>query len=660
MATSTIIIEGSSTESFMLPGMASPEPDASGRLVRFDKECVLIPELVSKAKLPLVVTKSVALPLWKRRGYPTSDSEVEDPLGSSPQLASSPPEESRVVIKVPIPLYVVNHSRRYFLLIICVQIQEEVIKIADAGSISVVFAELPLSPVRRASDSYSVYHRRKEDATIPLRACCEACERATEASLKEGDKWEEKFTRGARRRRSASLDNNDINSLFRLPSQHNKTSSFPAEFSALSTAIDSIEDSERYGSTPTFALTVDEVDKRRKSIDLGKETPPLFIPVSSSSNVESGTGYPFPSPGSRYSADSKYTRLSRPYDREVSSSSGSSSSASDELLLPDILDSRHRLRSSPIEEEDEAQLFPLPSPRRSPASTPSPSNSPRVSPVPSPNGSTSCLPSSSKDNMPLKNSSQESLLRASLSRKLPATYLSAPTLSIPRKVSPTSTRSSSPLATAPKDTILPSATVTTVTSVKRVSLHGLNIPTAPTPEERASANPLSPKGPRPPLVRKGSGKETPTPPSSEGHSRSNTPSVSHTTPLVPVRAATIATSTITSTITTSGSSIPSASSAPFPSHTRHPSSPTEPITINTSHTMLSFHSRSTSTGTSISSSPPSAGVGAGNVHGASPGKRKHSFTLPFIRAGEALREVSADVLRGVSSISGGAGVVGSV
>lgn len=146
MATSTIIIEGSSTESFMLPGMASPEPDASGRLVRFDKECVLIPELVSKAKLPLVVTKSVALPLWKRRGYPTSDSEVEDPLGSSPQLASSPPEESRVVIKVPIPLYVVNHSRRYFLLIICVQIQEEVIKIADAGSISVVFAGYTKDP----------------------------------------------------------------------------------------------------------------------------------------------------------------------------------------------------------------------------------------------------------------------------------------------------------------------------------------------------------------------------------------------------------------------------------------------------------------------------------------------------------------------------------
>jgi hypothetical protein len=54
-----------------------------------------------------------------------------------------------------------------------------------------------------------------------------------------------------------------------------------------------------------------------------------------------------------------------------------------------------RYVSSPIQEEDEDQLFPLPSPRRSPASSkvPSPIPSPKPSPLPSPNLSVSSLSS---------------------------------------------------------------------------------------------------------------------------------------------------------------------------------------------------------------------------------------------------------------------------
>jgi len=45
-------------------------------------------------------------------------------------------------------------------------------------------------------------------ATVSLRTCCADCVHITEECLKEQELWQEKFTRGARRRRSASLDNN--------------------------------------------------------------------------------------------------------------------------------------------------------------------------------------------------------------------------------------------------------------------------------------------------------------------------------------------------------------------------------------------------------------------------------------------------------------------
>ena len=91
-------------ESFMLPGMGSPE-QASSRVVRFDNECVLIPKSsLSRSKLPVVLTKSYLLPLWKRRNHQFSDSDLEDPAGSSAQLQSS--EDKRVTIKVPIPTFV--------------------------------------------------------------------------------------------------------------------------------------------------------------------------------------------------------------------------------------------------------------------------------------------------------------------------------------------------------------------------------------------------------------------------------------------------------------------------------------------------------------------------------------------------------------------------
>lgn len=68
---------------------------SSGRVVRFESECVLIPELKTTG-----LSRSYSLPLWKKRPI-SSDAEVESSL---PQAASSSPDsDTHVVLKVPIP-----------------------------------------------------------------------------------------------------------------------------------------------------------------------------------------------------------------------------------------------------------------------------------------------------------------------------------------------------------------------------------------------------------------------------------------------------------------------------------------------------------------------------------------------------------------------------
>ena len=104
MATTTagVLEDTLATTSFMLPGMSSPEQVSYTRMVRFDNECVLIPKTSpTRSKMPVVLTKSYSLPLWKKRSNHLSDEDVEDAAGSSSQPQS--PEDNRVTIKVPIP-----------------------------------------------------------------------------------------------------------------------------------------------------------------------------------------------------------------------------------------------------------------------------------------------------------------------------------------------------------------------------------------------------------------------------------------------------------------------------------------------------------------------------------------------------------------------------
>lgn len=219
------------------------------------------------------------------------------------------------------------------------------------------------SPVRRPS--LPIYHQPKDSAkTVPLRPCCPDCERITEESLQQGSDWQEQFSRGARRRRSASLDNSMVMSSVLEPGYVTSATHHiePALISRYPTA----------GSK--FLITVDEVDKRRKSLEVTEDDAKRTRSVS-----------PF-----RLSTAPSCSRL-HPHERD---SSGGSSF--DDLTVDDA---RRKPRASPIQEEDEAQLFPLPSPRRSPNSSPASSillsQSPKASPSPSPSPSQKNTPAPS-------------------------------------------------------------------------------------------------------------------------------------------------------------------------------------------------------------------------------------------------------------------------
>ena len=134
--TSTSILDPTETSPFMLPGMSSPEQqvlklESGNRVVRFDRECVLIPES-PKSKKTMVVTRSYSLPLWKKRGRSgqrlpqgvgneSSDGD-EHTASTGPgkeRARPSSPEDpsasssSRVVLKVPIPTCVFIFLRIY-------------------------------------------------------------------------------------------------------------------------------------------------------------------------------------------------------------------------------------------------------------------------------------------------------------------------------------------------------------------------------------------------------------------------------------------------------------------------------------------------------------------------------------------------------------------
>lgn len=153
---------------------------------------------------------------------------------------------------------------------------------------------------------------RADVVTVPLRPCCVDCEPVWEESQKEGEQWKEKFSRGARRRRSSSSDTRPI---------HHRHGS--------------LDSTHSYTHPPVLTIRVDEVDKRRNS----GESRPVFLNTTSPID---------------------------PPDAERRHASDSS--------VPSCITTIGRVRT-PIPEDDEDQLFPLPLNRRSPSTSPTPSPS---------------------------------------------------------------------------------------------------------------------------------------------------------------------------------------------------------------------------------------------------------------------------------------------
>ncbi|EPQ61241.1 hypothetical protein GLOTRDRAFT_119138 [Gloeophyllum trabeum ATCC 11539] len=338
--------DSAASTSMRTPSAASASEDGlvTERAVRFDQECVLIPEPASKSRRPRLVMKSYSLPLWNRKTSSGSSAVSDSDIESN--------EEGPVLFRVTVPKIISKKSS-------FTRDREE----APPSPLSPCLVHRepgsPRSPrpVRRCSVPLSP---RPDLVTIPLRACCPDCIHTTEESLKEGAEWKERFTRGARRRRNSSCSSDEGSGA-------------------------------RYGesvrsSLERRVLSVDEVDKRRRSSGSGDEHDhhrgrECII------NLNDESPHLSRSPGS-------------PNDPPCLG-------VSTVGLSPSIP------RASPIPEEDEDQLFPLPSPRRSPSA--------------SPTGSTSCLTTMKDDvdptaRSPTRESSSESITCAS--PKSPAPFTS--------------------------------------------------------------------------------------------------------------------------------------------------------------------------------------------------------------------------------------------
>ncbi|KAI0327297.1 hypothetical protein GY45DRAFT_1347833 [Cubamyces sp. BRFM 1775] len=222
--------------------------------VRFDQDCVLIPDPIPTSRLPRLVTKSYSLPLWKRKQRePSIVSDTEDETNdehvvfkvSVPSLTIKPRSPSRgdTVHKPLVPCLV--HSPQ---------------AVAESGSASSSSLSPPRATrPRRASVPPPM--QSPDTITVPLRACCSQCYPSIDKCMKEGEHWQVHFSKGAARRRKSVSD-----AQAPLPrSRHCVRDAMPG--------FDSI-------------IAVDEVDRRRRSTEIDALTAftlelPSVSPVAS-------------------------------------------------------------------------------------------------------------------------------------------------------------------------------------------------------------------------------------------------------------------------------------------------------------------------------------------------------------------------------------------
>ncbi|KAI9455880.1 hypothetical protein HD554DRAFT_2178303 [Boletus coccyginus] len=308
--------------------------DEHGSAVRFETQCIVIPDPGHGSRRPRVVTKSYSLPLWKRR-----TSSAGPSASARPEDASFEENQSHLELRVNVPLptfSLKSHSKA---------------RSVDHTPLPPCLVHRPQPSGPCASTPTRARHTRTSRklspspsscshiVTVPLRPCCTGCQSITEAALVGGDAWPEHFSRAASRRRSMSADGS------------------PRTITIAGSAA-----SAAYG-TLGVSISVDEVDRRRRSSDTGPSTTSRETLWSDDAKAKEGCRVPL----------------------ILRRTAASSSSATDARPPPSPTRRTPATPCIPEEEDDENEneneLFPLPSPKRTPT----------TSPVASPAGSLSSL-----------------------------------------------------------------------------------------------------------------------------------------------------------------------------------------------------------------------------------------------------------------------------
>ncbi|KAI0825281.1 hypothetical protein BC628DRAFT_1320272 [Trametes gibbosa] len=176
----------------------SDNPHLAPPRVRFDHECILIPDPLPNSRLPRLVTKSYSLPLplWRRKQRePSVVSDSEDDA------------EDHVVFKVSVPSLTTkarspsrDAARRP--LVSCL-----VHSPPHTSSSSHSDPTSPSPPRHGRPRGTSLPQPVQRDAiTVPLRACCAQCYSCIDRCMKQGDHWQVYFSKGAARRRKSVSD----------------------------------------------------------------------------------------------------------------------------------------------------------------------------------------------------------------------------------------------------------------------------------------------------------------------------------------------------------------------------------------------------------------------------------------------------------------------
>lgn len=285
--------------------------------VRFDAQCIVIPELPPRSRRTRLVTKTYSVPLWKRRG------SLSGPQPASPD----PDEDDHVILKLPLPrlqtrVQSPTRSGEAVPLTPClVHRSPEINSTNSTGS---------PTTVRRSLRKSSVSSIHADLVTVPLRPCCAACQEITDAARLQGDAWTERFSRAAKYRRSLSADSQPRTITV-------AGSAAAASFGSLARGV---------------PISVDEVDKRRRSVDNGL--------VSGTSDL----------------ACLNDTVLAQERRDRCSEAPNPPSRACVPLpspIRPPQLVTHHIPEETFDDDDDDAQLFPLPSPKRTPCSSAAPS-----------------------------------------------------------------------------------------------------------------------------------------------------------------------------------------------------------------------------------------------------------------------------------------------